>query len=326
VISIFRKNLFINSIILLPYIGLLRLKSFFLDQPYIPGDGESYLTKSVFGLFDSVPLQGGLAILIIYINALMINRIVIKNNITKDNNLVSGLMYVLFASFMLDLLPLSPVLLASPFIILSVQCVFNSYNNLKASDEIFLSGLYMSIAFMFYFPIVYFFLFTMIGFIIMRSFTFKERMQHIVGWIVPMGLAYGWQYFKMYPTRDVPHYFYSKMGFIFFSGIPLSSLLLLVFLTLVILICIFSFGTYMSKKVIASQKRISLLYFLMLFAGLTVFIYGGLRMDHIHIIAIPFSIFITLNLLEMKNQLWPEIIHLLFILLLVILHLDLIKI
>ncbi len=325
-ISIFRKNLFINSLILLPFVCLLRLKSFYIAQPYIPGDGESYLTKSIFGLFDSVPLQAVLAIIVIYINALMLNRIVIKNNISKENNQVSGLMYVLFASFMLDLLPLSPVLLATPFIILSIQCIFNSYNNLKAADEIFLSGFFMSIAFLFYFPIVYFFIFTMIGFIIMRSFTFKDRIQHVVGWFVPPSLAYVWQYFIMYQSKDVPFYFYSKFGFIFLSGFTLPSLLLLIILGLIVLICLFSFGTYMTKKVIASQKRISILYFLMLFSGLTVFIYAGLRMDHIHIIAIPFSIFITLNLLEMKNQLWPEIIHLLFVLLLVILHLDLIKI
>ncbi len=325
-ISIFRKNLFINSLILLPYVCLLRLKSFFLDTPYLPGEGESYLTKSVFGLFNSVPLQGALAITVIYINALMINRIVIKNNISKTNNLVSGLMYVLFASFLLDLLPLSPVLLASPFIILSMQCIFNSYNNLKAADEIFLSGFYMSLAFLFYFPIIYFFLFTMIGFIIMRSFTFKERIQHITGWVVPIVLAYAWEYFKVYPTKDIPYYFYSKFGFIFFSGFPLSVWLLIFLLLVILLISLFSFGTYMSKKVIASQKRISILYFLMLFGGLTILLYGGLNMNHIHIVAIPFSIFITLNLLEMKNQLWPEIIHLLFVLLLVILHLDLIKI
>lgn len=325
-ISFFRKNLFINSLLLLPYIVLLRIKSFFIDQPYVCGDGESYLTKNIFDIFDTVTLQAVLSIVIIYINALMINRIVIKNNLSKENNLVSGLMYVIFASFLLQLLPLSPVLLASPFIILSVQCIFNSYNNLKASDEIFLSGFYMATASLFYFPVFYFFLFTMIGFIIMRSFTFKERIQHIIGWSIPLVLAMAWEYFNMYAAQDIPFYFYSKFGFIWLNGIPLPVLLLMLFIGILTLICIFSFGTYMSKKVIASQKRVSILYWLMLFSGLTILIYSGLAIDHIHIIAIPFAIFITLNLLEMKNQLWPEILHLLFILLLVILHFDLIKI
>jgi hypothetical protein len=324
-ISIFRKNLFINSLLLLPYVCLLRLKSFFLETPYIASGQESYITKTVLNLFNGTISQAIVAIFIVFVNALMINRMGIKNNLSKDNNLVSGVIYGLFSSLLLSFLPLSPALLATPFILLSVQSIFSSYNNLKASDEIFLSGFYMSVASLFYFPLFYFFIFTFTGFVIMRSFTFKERIQHIVGWIVPLFLVNSWQYFvTSYPT-DFPAYFYNKIGINLVNQIAIGDIIAFGFTIIILIICLLSFGVYMSKKVIASQKRVSILYWMLLIVGLTSFFYSGINMNHLHLLAIPISIFITMNLMEMKNQMWPEIIHLLFILLLVIVHLDLVK-
>ncbi len=324
-ISLFRKNLFINSLLLLPYIILLRLKSLFFEQAYIANESESILTRSIFSLFKTNTSQALCCIMIIYLNALLINRLVVKNHISKESSLVSGLIYGLLASILLPFLKLSPVLLASPFLILSVQAIFSSYNNMKSANEIFLSGFYMSIASLFYFPFIYFLIFTFVGFIIMRSFSFKERMQHLIGWATPFLLTVSVEYYLQFYPTCIPTYFFNKFGLTFLKGMSLSQFLSIGFFSFLILLCLFSFNTYMGKKIIAGQKKISILYWLMLFSGITALIFSGLSLDHLHILCIPISIFFAINLVEMKNPLWPEIIHLSLILLLVILHLDLIN-
>ena len=326
-ISIFRKNVVINSLLLLPYIVLLRLKSLFDPAPAaILPDNAGFLNKLVYNTFSTSLAQSILCIVILYINALLINRIVIKNHLSKENTMISGLMYALFCSILLNFIQLSPEFLSATFVILSLQCIFSSYNNLSSSDEIFLAGFYMSIASLFYFPVIYLFFFCYLGFVIMRSFPFIEKIQHIAGWLVPYFLLLSWQYFSNVPI-DIATYFFGKSGISHLTfGLNVFNFIVLIFVLLLVLLFLFSYSLYNSKRVIASQKRISILYWLMLFIGLTISFYLGTNLNHLLLFAIPASIFFTFNLLEIRNRILPELIHLFLILILVIIHLDLIKI
>ena len=60
------------------------------------------------------------------------------------------MLFVLLVSVLTQNLILSPEMLASPFVILSITGIFNSYNNLKSADDIYLSGFYMSLASLMY--------------------------------------------------------------------------------------------------------------------------------------------------------------------------------
>ncbi len=257
----------------------------------------------------------------------MINRIVIKNNLSKENNLVSGLIYGLFNSILLAFLPLTPELVASFFVLLSVQSIFNAYNNLKSADEIFLSGFYMAMGSLIYFPVFYLLLVTFIGFLIMRSFRGIERIQHIIGWSVPFFLIWTIEYYFKAEPSDFPGYFLNKLNVnIFSTGLKIPEFLILIMVAILVIISVFSFNIYQGKKVIASQKRISVLYWLMLILGLSAFFFTGIRMNHLHLITIPLSIFFTFTLLEFKNNIVAEIIHLFLVIVLVIIHVDLINI
>jgi hypothetical protein len=326
-ISIFRNNLLLNSILLLPYIIILRLKSFFLDSPYVASSSDSHIVKAIFSTANNVIAQASIAILIIFINAVMINRIMIKNNLSKVNNLVSGLIYGLFNSILLAFLPLSPELISSFFVILSLQSIFNSYNNQKASNEIFLSGFYMAIGALIYFPLVYLILITFVGFFIMRSFLGIGRIQHLIGWCVPFFLLFALEYYFQAKPLDFPSYFLGKITLNLFSnGLKLNEFLILAITVIFVIISVFSYNANQGKKVIASQKRISVLYWLLLVVSISAFLFTGTRLSHLHLVSIPLSIFFTYSLLEFKNNIIAEIIHLLLVILLVIIHLDLINI
>jgi hypothetical protein len=325
VISLFRNNLLINSVLLLPYILVLRIKSFFLENPYIPTNGDSFFVKQYYNLFDSVISQAVANIIIIFINAILINRMVIKKNLSKENNLVAGLIYGLLNSLLLDLLPSSPALFASFFIILALQEIFNAYNNLKASDQIFMAGIYLSLATLIYWPCILFLIAGYMALAIIRSFKLVEQIQYVIGWIIPFFLIMSFQYFAQDSDLTIPAYFFSKVKLNIQYNLSLSQFISLIFALLMVVISILSYGIYTGRKVILGQKIFSILFWFMLFIGISALFYADIRLNHLHILFIPLSIFMMNNLIEFKNPIIAEMIHLVLILTLTIVHLDLVN-
>jgi hypothetical protein len=285
-----------------------------------------YISNEMFYWISDPLWQSIASILILFFDALLINRMVIKNHVSRENTLVAGMLFGLLASIVPSTLPLSSVLMCSPFVLLAIQGIFNSYNNLKASDEIFMSGFYISLAALLYFPIIYFFVFTFMSFMIMRSFDTKEKIQHLLGWLTPFLMVTMWEYFIGVKQYTLQSFFYNNFGLShFLKGFSLNEALVLIIVLVFLLIFLLSYGVYSGRKIIASQKRISILYWALLFSGISATLYLKVSLDHILLFWIPGSIFFALNLLEYKNRLWPEIIHMFLILLLVILHFELIK-
>lgn len=327
-ISLFRRNIFINSILLLPYLVLIRIKSLVEPVSHSLDDYDALPVRAIFqAIGDNALSQNIFAILILFVDALLINRLVIKSHIGKENNLVSGMLFVLLVSVLTQNLMLSPEMLASPFVILSITGIFNSYNNLKSADDIYLSGFYMAMASLMYAPLLLLLPFTYIGFMIMRSFTGLERTQHLAGWLTPYFLLFITEYYLGNPISW--QFIAFRQGFGLFGvlakEIGISGLLVLIGLIVVVLWVLANFGNYMGKKVIAAQKRIGILYWFMLFTGIVAITQQHVDHNLFVLLAIPVSIFATFSLLDMKNRIWPELIHLFIILLLVIIHLELIK-
>lgn len=324
-VSLFRKNLFINSILLLPYIFVLRLKTFFVEESG-PLETHSILSKWVYDIGISSSIQAVLQILILFFNALLINRMVIKNNLLKENTLIAGMLYILFSSMLNSFLHLSDVMMSSTFLILATSHIFTSYNNVKSADDIFLSGFYISISSLFYFPIIFFVFFGYIALTIMRSFTAKERIQYLLGVITAYFLIIAIQYFKGDYNFAIPYYFINQIGFSqFYNRVAPSDLITVIFTILIGFYFVVKFGSYMGKKIIVVQKRINILYLFLFFTLLIPIFYRHIQLSEILLFCIPSSIFICSDLLDMKNRIFPEIIHLMLILLLVINHLELIK-
>lgn len=327
-ISLFRRNIFINSILLLPYLFLIRIKTLVEPTSAVTDELDGTLPAALLnGLQGEGFSQSILSIFILFIDALLINRLVIKSHIGRENNLVSGMIFALLASILTQNLGLSAELMATPWIILSLQAIFNCYNNIKSADDIFLAGFYMSLASLFYAPLLLLLIFTFTALMIMRSFTGIERTQHLAGWIIPYFLVSSVEYYLDLPSTLRFTSFLQGFGFfgVLAKGMNISALLVLAGLLIILLWALINFGNFLGKKVIAAQKRISILYWFLLFVGIIAFSQAHVDYPLILLFNIPISIFATFSLMDMKNRIWPELIHLSLILLLVIIHLDLIK-
>ena len=313
---------------MLPFCILIRIKGIVRPFPYdFIADRETSLFDFIYHMGSSLWLQGLLASLVVYTQALIINRLCIKHRIAKEMTLIPGLIFITLSAIIPDLLSLSPMLIGLTFIIIAIHQIFNTYNSTEASSEVFLSGFMIGLAGIFYFPYYYFVTFSFIALIIMKSFTFKERIQHILAWMLPTGLLWSWEFFKNVELKVIPNFFISNFGInqvLFIQDI--KSLIISFLIGIMILIFIFNFSNYTKQKVTSTQKKISILYWVIAFSGIVLLMIENLQYSHLYTFLFPAAIFISLSLLNFKNKIVAEILYLTILILVVIVQFDLIQI
>lgn len=293
------------------YIVLLRIKYFLYPVAYTLQPGDGPLNEIFFTGFSSPMSQSIIAVLLIYIQSLMINRIGIKHKINTDIGLLPGAMYALFISLIPIEAALYPVLIANTFIVIALQNIFTTYNKKQVAKAVFSSGMAASIASLFYFPYLYFFFITTISLLILRSFTIKERLQHLLGWITPYVLMYVWQFWFDAQKMIIPHYFDEQYAL--FKVPYLSSIHEISFsvaAVLMILYFLFQYSKFSSKKEITVQKKIDIFYWVLLYGGLSTLFYNHVDITQFLTIGFPIGYMIAMAFIGIKNKIVPEILHL----------------
>lgn len=313
-IALFKQNIFLVSLSIIVYVVGLRFSSFITPEVYQlkPEDGP---INAIFYKWVSNPMtQSIFTALLLFVQALMINRIGIKNRINKEIGLLPGVIYVLF----ICLIPLPhicyPIILANTFIIISLQYIFSTYNKKSVANAAFMSGFMASLASLIYFPYLYFFFITTISLLIMRSFSTKERLQHLIGWFIPYTLLSSWQYWRNVDNLVIPHYF--KNQYAFFNLPELSSLNIMIFLGVTIVMVvylIFRFPSFSSKKEITIQKKIDIFYWILLYGGVSIIFYNYVGFEHFATIALPIGYLLAMVFASIRNIVLAELLHLLLI-------------
>lgn len=290
------------------------------DQPSYATDLSPFIAW-INELIPSILTQNILACVLIFLQSAYINRIVVKHRIGGQITLWPGLVYILLCSIVPQYTYLSAVLIANSFIIAAFSDIFKIYKRPFAVKYIFNSGVFISIAAMIYPPYIAYLLAGFIGLAIIRSFKTKEMLQYLSGVLVPFMLYGSWTFYH--------HIFQEKMGGLVYGkfGFPsdlipknTNSYIFLGLIILIITICIFSYSTYSMKKSIQVQKKIDILFWMILSALIALFINDNLTVDHLLMLTIPISILLSMNLLKINSTILTELIHLGVLILIFVLH------
>jgi hypothetical protein len=321
VVELFRKNIFVVSFLMLGYITLIRIHTLLDPVAYHIGNQDGHVTKIIYEWLSSSRAQAVVAILLIYIQALLINRIGIKHKLNKDFGLLPGIFYALVLSIIPDRSALTPSIIANTFIIISVHYIITTYNKKEVSANVFSSGMYAALASIIYFPYLYFFIITTVGFLIMRSFSFKERLQHLCGWIIPYVLIWVFQFWMDQEDRIIPDYFKDKYGFFNFEGSgSIKDLLVFAITIMLVLTILLQYVKFSSKRDIRSQKKIDLFYWVLFYGGISTLFYAYLDVTHFAVIALPFGYFLAMSMVSINNLILRELIHILLLSVVVYIH------
>ncbi len=313
-LELFRKNIFLNMILLLPYIILVRLGTLIFPSKYyyVYEEGNLFLIY-VYSIIDTPILQSITAILLIYLQALYINRISINNKLALDVSYFAGIIYVLLISLTPDVSVLSSILIANTFVLFAISNLFKTYKNLSAKIQIFNVGFFLSVAAYLHKPYLFLFVFAFIGLLILRSFKWHEKLQYFSGYLVFIFLVSGVYYFLM---ENVWHSFsmsFLQFGWIIMEGITISGGICLAVYFFLLTFIIFNYNSYIGKKNIQIQKMIDLLYWFLL-ASLPIALFAGeINIVEIKVLAIGISMLFAITLAANKNVLINEFIHIIFL-------------
>ena len=302
-LQFFRTNQFFANILLLFYALALKLYIFFVPTTeYITSKGVlANLTEQI------VPTTGigseVFSMFLILLQAIILNYLVSQYRIGKEVTLFAGMIYILLALGIPGLAHWSPVLLANTFFIMAIVNLFAAYKKSSVMGSIFNVGFWTAVASLFYFSFIWFFIMVFIGLGVLRSFRFKEQLTVLIGFLIPYFLtAVG--FFCFSRLSDFwQQQFTSNLGFLHFQQAEdYMTFVKLGLVLLLVLISLFSYGSYMQKQNIQVQKKIDVLFWAMLFAGLTIFFQQQVHLSHLLLIAPSLAIFISLNLLSLNNR------------------------
>ncbi len=119
--------------------------------------GRSQLTYQLLSLF------------LVFVQAIIFNRLLLINKAFNENSYVPALIYVTCMSSNFEFLTLSPELMSVTFVLLAINNIFKRIDNFT-KDELFLNtGLYLGLSTLFHFPSFLFLVSTLLSLILFSN-------------------------------------------------------------------------------------------------------------------------------------------------------------
>jgi len=316
-LKIFRQNLLISSILLLPYTILVRLHDFIYPQPVEAHDG-GILYDLIISVCKTGMTQSVVAVILIFIQAWMINYMVSRNRLTKNFTSLAGIIYILFMSACVDMHGLNPIIVANTFIILFFQELFYIYKKPRSAMYLFNAGFYLGMATLVFFPVIAFVIVGLLGILIINVISIKRMLQFLIGVSAPIYLFFTLLYFNQSEQdlwQGVFHF-----GLPDFSNISLLDYYHLIPAGLGLLFIIFSYNGYMQKQSIQVQNKLDLLFWMLLFSILIPILSVETSYFLLQILAFPLAIFLHINFMRLEHDFVGGMIHLVALLGIFALH------
>ena len=320
IIALFQRNHIISSIFLLVYTFAIRSFSFF-DTPVLTFQGNGILSDFLFErIFTSEFVSDLFACLLIFFQAVYLNRLVITNRLSNTLTQLPGMVYILLSSIIPEMLHLTPVLLAQTFFLIALHYMFVLYKAPTYSRELFNAAFAIGIASLFYSSFVGYFPLLLAGLSMLRSIKQINILQVLaalfVTYFLSMTIAFLWGDLSV-TWQGIQESFSIlslKMQMDFYHlGYLAFYLIMTVFFLLF-------FRKYLQKKGIQAQKKIGILLWIYLFFVISLLIQNNVSWQHFLLLNIPGAFFLSESIIYNRNKSLIELIHILIVICTFVLH------
>jgi len=164
-------------------------------------DNLSPLSAAVYWgideLFGRSPLaHRTLANILIVLQAIYFNYISNQRQLFTERNYVPGILYLLFINVSFDCSTLSPVLMATSFILLAFGTLIRQMQREGVTDEVFELGFYLSAATLFYLPTGLFALWSFASMLLYTGANFRQHTLAFFGYVFPIALTVMFFFFR----------------------------------------------------------------------------------------------------------------------------------
>ncbi|MBB5636659.1 hypothetical protein HDF26_005135 [Pedobacter cryoconitis] len=274
----------INLLLLFAYTFFMRISilinppvrlNFEFLEPY-----TKFLIQIPIG--DSFSVTGNILIagLLIYIQAIIFNRIVNNHTLLAKPSFLPALLFITGASLFDPFLILSPVLICNFMLILIMDKLLKIGKSPNAIMLMFDIGLYIAVGTLIYFPFVMMLLLTWLSLLLYRSFNWREWISGLVGFLTIiffLAVFYYW--------NDNLGMFYKiwlplKNKFPSMFKIRYNDYLVLVPVGLTMVLATIQLRENFFRSFISTRKAFQMLFFMFLIGVLSVYTKSNFKLYH----------------------------------------------
>ena len=309
-LSLFKKNLFVNSALIAVFAVALHVK-FFVYPEISPVDIPLFDFLNTF-LNSSSIVQSIVTIILIVVQALLISNYVTVNRLSRALSVIPGAVFVLYSYTILEPDNFNIILLANLFLILSLGSLFEIYKKYQPVSILFNAGFFLGIATMLYFPYLIFLIALIIGLYNLRNFNLKEFLQIFFGLMSVIFLSgvYAFYFDRLdvwygifIQSFTLPHFDFSDV-YIWIK--PL-------FLLITIIIILGLNNSLRKKKKYDAIRKIELTYSMCLLGLVSIFMVTDITPQHLIIMSFPISVLGGMVLEQKEYYYFKEFVFLLLI-------------
>ena len=155
-------------------------------------------------------------LLIVFSQAILLNFTINENNLLKTKTYVPALLYVVSASVFLDFYTLSPPMMATTFLIISLRYLFQQMKQEKKDSSVYMMGFYIGVAGLFYTPAILFILLFLFSVLLYSSSSLRSLLLVFVGFLFPLitvGLFYYWNNALGLYLKDILFYSFTQLDY-----------------------------------------------------------------------------------------------------------------
>ncbi|MEZ4895159.1 MAG: hypothetical protein R2778_19360 [Saprospiraceae bacterium] len=279
------------------------------------------LYTSLFGWLSKEAFWSALyACILVYIQALLANRLADEFRILADRSWLPGMAYALVVSALPDFQFFSAPLVAATFVILSLRKIFQTYKSPKSPVLVFDASLWMAVSCLFYPKALLLLIAVYLGIGIFRSWNFRDQIAFAAGVFVPLFLAWvGYFWFDMGGEFRAAQFGNLYGLFRFDMRTDAVFMIKAAILILIFLILMVNYGTFARVKAMQTQKCVSVLFWCLLVSALIVLLRPEWRWEAFALTAAPIGIFLGMAFQEMRSGL-AELLHIIILGLIVLLQ------
>lgn len=151
-----------------------------------------------------------LGFLLMFIQAMLFNRLALINKIYTENNYVPAVIYGALMSVSVDMFAVSPIMLSVTFILLAMNNIFGQVEfRVKRDEKILNIGIYLGIAALFYFPAILFGIISILGLALFSATILRRYLLILYGLLLPF-LLMGGYYLVIGNTLDSLSIFFNS--------------------------------------------------------------------------------------------------------------------
>jgi hypothetical protein len=255
-----------------------------------------------FSSFVNILLAG----LMVFIQALLLNRLVNHYGLLGKPTFLPALMYITISGLFTPFLVLSLPLLCNFLIIWMLFRLFSLYKSNDAKSAAYDLSMIVAIGSLIYLPFIYLFLIIWIALFIFKPFNWRELVAGIMGYITIFFFLAVYYYLNNSITAF--NNIWLPLGTRFPDSINIRNYnyVLLIPVVAILALCFIKLQQNYFKSYVQVRKSFQLLFFVFLIAALSFYVNHAFHLNHFLLCAVPVSIFFAYYFLYTKRRWFYE--------------------